>query len=92
MSKNLKERIAELQAEQMQLKARAQQLQNKFKSEERKTAIRRKIILGAIILKDIETNDSLRKYITRLLNNGNDTDRKLFVDLLGTSQPTIPAN
>jgi hypothetical protein len=91
MSKNLKERIAELQAEQMQLKARAQQLQNQFKTEERRTAIRRKIILGSIILKDIETNNPLRKYITSLLNK-NDRDRKLFADLLATSPLTNPTN
>lgn len=59
MSKNLKERIAALQKEQEQLKARAQQLQSQFNEKERKTTDRRKFVVGALVLKDIETNSGL---------------------------------
>lgn len=82
MSKNLKEKIAELQAEQMQLKARKQQLQSQYNSKERKITDRRKYVIGALVLKDIETNESLRKYAGRLLSSATERDKKLFPDLL----------
>jgi hypothetical protein len=92
MSKNLKERIAELQKEQEQLKARAQQLQIKYNAAERKTATHRKVVLGALVLKDIETNETVRKYIIRLLATAAPRDKNLFVDLLAVPPSAIPAN
>ena len=82
MSKNLKERIAALQKEQEQLKARAQQLQSQFNEKERKTTDRRKFVIGALVLKDIEDNAALRKHIAKLLADSPERDKKLFVDLL----------
>lgn len=82
MSKNLKEKIAELQAEQIQLKARKQQLQSQYNSKERKTTDRRKFVVGALVLKDIETNAALRSHIIKLLGNAPERDKKLFSGLL----------
>lgn len=91
MSQNLKERIAVLQKEQDQLKARTQQLQNRYNQEERKFEVRRKIVLGALILKDIETNESLRKYAIRLIASAAERDKKLF-DGFFTDTLTSPLN
>lgn len=82
MSKNLKERIAALQKEQEQLKARAQQLQSQFNEKERKTNERRKFVIGALILKDIETNAGLRNHVIKLLASAPERDKKPFPDLL----------
>ena len=82
MSKNLKERIAVLQKEQEQLKARAQQLQSQFNEKERKTTDRRKFVVGALVLKDIETNTGLRNNIIKLMGTAPERDKKPFSDLL----------
>ena len=82
MSKNLKDRIAVLQKEQEQLKARAQKLQGQFNEKERKTTERRKFVVGALILRDIETNAGLRKHLIQLLGSSPERDKKPFPDLL----------
>ena len=82
MSKNLKERIAGLEAEQMQLKARAQKLQSQFNEKERKNTDRRKYIVGALVLKDIETSAALRNHIIKLLATAPERDKKPFPELL----------
>ena len=82
MSKNLKERIAALQKEQEQLKARAQQLQSQFNEKERKTNDHRKFVIGALVLKDIETNAGLRNHVIKLLASAPERDKKPFPDLL----------
>jgi Tfp pilus assembly protein PilN len=82
MSKNLKERIAVLQKEQEQLRARAQQLQSQFNEKERKTTQRRKFVVGALVLKDIETNAALRNHLITLLGSAPERDKKPFPDLL----------
>ena len=82
MSKNLKEKIADLQAEQMQLKARTQQLQSQFNEKERKTTDKRKFVVGALVLKDIEKNAALRNHIVKLLANAPERDKKPFPDFL----------
>lgn len=92
MSKNLKERIAVLQKEQEQLKARAQQLQSQFNEKERKTTDRRKFVVGALILKDIQTNAGLRNHIIKLLGSAPERDKKLFPDLLNVAVSTSRAN
>lgn len=85
MSKNIKDRIAELQKEQEQLKARTQQLQNKFNASERKVATCKKIVIGALILKDIENNEAVRKYVIRLLGSATERDKILFSELMKTT-------
>ena len=92
MSKNLKERIAVLQKEQEQLRARAQQLQSQFNEKERKITERRKFVVGALVLKDIETNAAMRNYISKLLSNAPERDKKPFPDLLTISAPASQAN
>ena len=82
MSNNIKDRIARLQKEQEQLKARAQQLQSQFNEKERKITDRRKYIVAGLVLKDIETNIGLRNQIIKLLTSAPERDKKLFPDLL----------
>ncbi|NMM10843.1 MAG: hypothetical protein HHJ16_11300 [Polaromonas sp.] len=78
MSKNLKEKIAVLQAEQMQLKAKKQQLQSQYNSKERKITDRRKYVIGALVLKEIEINATLRNYVAKLLSNAPERDKNAF--------------
>lgn len=89
MSNNLKDRIAALQKEQEQLKARAQKLQSQFNEKERKTTERRKFVVGALVLKDIETNAGLRNHIIKLLASAPERDKKAFPEFcpLPTSAP-----
>jgi hypothetical protein len=82
MNKGIQERIAALQKEQEQLKARAQKLQSQFNEKERKTTDRRKFVVGALILKDIETNAGLRNHLIKLLSGAPTRDKKAFPDLL----------
>lgn len=85
MTKNLKERIAMLQKEQEQLKAKSQQLQNRFNAEERKTTDKRKYIVGGLILKDIETNKALRDYITKCLASSPERTKNLFPEFFAVA-------
>lgn len=82
MNKSIQERIAALQKEQEQLKARAQKLQSEFNEKERKTTDHRKYVVGAIILKDIEANAGLRNHVIKLLAGATTRDKKAFPDLL----------
>lgn len=82
MNKSIQERIAVLQKEQGQLKARAQKLQSQFNENERKTTDRRKFVVGALILKDIKENAGLRNHLIKLLGAAPERDKKLFVELL----------
>lgn len=92
MSKNLKERIAVLKKEQEQLKARAQQLQSQFNEKERKNTDRRKFVVGALVLKDIQTNAGLCNHIINLLGSSPERDKKLFPDLLNVAVSTSQVN
>ena len=92
MSNNVKERIAILQKEQQQLKARAQQLQSQFDAKERKTTDRRKFVVGALVLKDIETNAGLRNHIIQLLGSAPERDKNPFPDFLNVAVSTSQAN
>lgn len=82
MNKSIQERIAALQKEQEQLKARAQKLQNQFNAQEKANSSRRKYIVGALILKEIETNAALKSFVVRVLANAPARDKKAFSDLL----------
>ena len=89
MNKSIQERIAALQKEQEQLKARAQKLQSEFNEKEKKANDRRKIVAGAILLKDMETNAGMKKYFVRLLADAPDRDKKVFADLLLLSNSSV---
>jgi hypothetical protein len=82
MNKTIQQRIAALQKEQEQLKAREQSLRDKFDAKEKSTNERKKFVIGAIVLKDIEDNTALRKHIANLLSKSPERDKKLFPDLL----------
>ena len=82
MSQNLKERIAVLQKEQEQLKVKAQKLQSQFNEKERKITERRKFVVGALILRDIETNAGLRNHLIKLIGSAPKRDKKPFPDML----------
>ena len=92
MSNKIKQRIAKLQKKQEQLKARAQQLQSQFNEKERKNTDRRKFVVGALVLKDIQTNAGLCNHIIKLLESAPERDRKLFPDLLNVAVSTSRAN
>lgn len=91
MNRNLKERIVVLQNEQLQAKARLQQLRSRENKEERKNSDRRKYVLGALVLRDIETSPAFRNYIIKLLSSASERDKKPFTDLL-TGTPATASN
>lgn len=82
MNKSIQERIAALQKEQAQLKAREQKLRSQCDAKAKSTNQRKKFVIGALVLKDIEDNSALRKHIAKLLADSPERDKKLFLDLL----------
>lgn len=48
---------------------------------------RRKIVLGALILKELDKKEGLRTYVVSLLKNLREGDRELFSDLLQPKEP-----
>ena len=48
---------------------------------------RKKFIVGAIILKELDKKEGLRTYVVGLLKNLREGDRELFSDLLQPKEP-----
>ncbi len=83
--KSIEERLAQLDAQRVALKARLTQ-------QERKNDTRRKVLLGALVLHRLETGkdefsrnlgDWLRRELPGFLTR--DGDKELFADLIGAS-------
>ena len=91
MNTNIEDRIKKLELEKAQLAARHQSLLAKARKTDKNLQTRRKIVLGALLLKDIETNDNSRRYAIRQLANAKPSDKKIFAYLLDTtSKDAIP--
>ena len=73
-------KVKELEVKIEQLKKRKQLLLNKERSDERKKDTRRKILMGAVVIKEIEQNENLKNYILKVLDRDllKDRDRVLF--------------
>lgn len=80
MAKTDEEKLAELQARIMALKARAATIEGRKKAQERKVDTRRKVLAGAMILHHRETDEKARTWVDKKLDEflERDQDRALF--------------
>lgn len=86
--KTIKQRLAELDAQRSALKAR-------LSKTERNNDMRRKVLIGSLVLHHLETSDDqecnkqlgdwLRRELPGFLTR--DSDKALFTDLIGPVQP-----
>lgn len=90
MNISIQERIAALQKLRAQLKAREQKLRSQCDAKAKSANERKKFVIGALVLKDIEDNAALRKHIAKLLADSPDRDKKLFSYLLLPSAANGP--
>jgi hypothetical protein len=83
------ERLQKLQERRDQLNAQLAAIEARAKQTKKKQDDRRKILLGSLILADLETQSELRNYLVERLPSflTRPEDRKLFADLL----PGAPA-
>lgn len=82
----LTQRLANLEERRRLLAAEIAMLAAREKAQQRKDHVRRQLLLGSIVLADLADNDALASYVRmRLPAVMSDGDRKLFVDLLGSS-------
>ena len=74
------ERIEALKTKQKKIAAQMANLRAKQRTDERKRDTRRKILVGAVVLNQAETNDSARTKLWKLLDKSleKDRDRELF--------------
>ncbi len=86
MPKPLADRIAELQAKKEKLAGRLSRLQSSAKSEARKRETRRKIVIGAAVLAQIEHDKGFALLLRDALNKSvsRDQDREIIADLLAS--------
>jgi large subunit ribosomal protein L7/L12 len=79
---DIKTKIEKIKKEKKQLATRHQQLQAIMNKKKKSEDTRRKIVLGAFILKELEKNKGLQTYVVGLLKNLREGDRELFSDLV----------
>lgn len=84
MAKTTAERIAELEAQLLQKKARLARLKAKETAAERKRDTRRKIIVGAAVLMHAETDAAFAKTLAAVLKKAvvRESDLETIADLL----------
>ena len=84
------ERLQKLQERRDQLNAQLAAMEAKAKQTQKKQDDRRKILLGALVLADLDSRPELRTYLTERLPGFlvRPEDRKLFAELL----PAVPAS
>ena len=73
-------KIEALKAEQKRISAQMARLRASQRTDERKRDTRRKILVGAVVMNQAETNDSARTRLWTLLDKAleKDRDRELF--------------
>ena len=89
-SEEIKSRIEKLEIEKKQLDKRQQNLESLMNKKKKDEDTRRKIVLGALILKELEKNKGLQNYVVGLLNTLGERDKVLFKEL--TSGQQAPKN
>ena len=87
---DIKNRIEKLKVEKNQLDKRQRNLEALMNKKKKNEDSRRKIILGALILKELEKNKGLQNYVVGLLNTLGERDKVLFKEL--TSGQQAPKN
>ena len=86
-SEEIKNRIEKLEIEKKQLDKRQQNLEALMNKKKKDEDTRRKIVLGALILKELDKKEGLRTYVVSLLKNLREGDGELFSDLLQPKEP-----
>jgi len=91
MPKPLDERIAALKAKKDELAARLNALETKAKSEDRKRATRRKIVVGGAVIVAMEKDEAFAAKVRALLAQqvGRAIDRESIADLLTLPPATL---
>ena len=79
---DIKNRIEKLKIEKSQLDKRQRNLEALMNKKKKNEDTRRKIVLGALILKELEKNKGLQNYVVGLLNTLGERDKLLFKELI----------
>lgn len=87
-SDEIKSRIEKLETEKNQLDKRQRNLEALMNKKKKDEDTRRKIILGATILTEMEKKENLRKYIVGLLSTLRERDKELFKEFLEKTEET----
>ena len=83
---DIKTKIDKIETEKKQLATRQQQLQAIMNKKKKSNDTRRKIVLGALILKELEKNKGLQNYVVGLLKTLGERDKVLFKELTSGQQ------
>ena len=83
---DIKTKIDKIETEKKQLATRQQQLQAMMNKKKKNEDARRKIILGALILKELEKNKGLKNYVLGLVESLSERDKKLFGQITSGQQ------
>ena len=80
------DRLEKLKARQAALAAKVRREQQRLKSQERKADTRRKVILGALVLKAMDTDPQLAVKVSKLLATLKREDERALFDLAPLSK------
>lgn len=83
---DIKNRIEKLKIEKSQLDKRQRNLEALMNKKKKNEDTRRKIILGALILKELEKNKGLKDYVLGLVESLSERDKKLFEQITSGQQ------
>ena len=83
---DIKTKIDKIETEKKQLATRQQQLQAMMYKRKKNEEARRKIILGALILKELEKNKGLKNCVLGLVESLSERDKKLFEQITSGQQ------
>ncbi len=75
---DIKNRIEKLKIDKSQLDKRQRNLEALMNKKKKNEDTRKKIILGALILKELEKNKGLKNYVLGLVESLSERDKKLF--------------
>ena len=78
--KSPEERLADLEAKEQQIKARADKERQRLKQAERKADTRRKIAIGGAVIAYARSDKDIAYFLERLIANMSERDRKAFAD------------
>ena len=85
-SEEIKSRIEKLEIEKKHLDKRQRNLEALMNEKKKSEDTRRKIILGSLILKELEKNKGLKKYVLGLVESLSERDKKLFEQITSGQQ------
>lgn len=83
---DIKNRIEKLKIEKSQLDKRQRNLEALMNKKKKNEDTRKKIILGALILKELEKNKGLKNYVLGLIESLSERDKKLFEQITSGQQ------